>query len=112
MNTGVGYHFLLQRIFPPDPGIELKFLFLAGRFDISFPICWKRKWQPTPVFLPGETHGWRRLMGYSPRGRKESDTTERLNFQLFPICKMGLKIASIPVTGLGGLDISTVPAMQ
>ena len=41
---------------------------------------WRRKWQPTPVFLPGESHGWRSLVGYSPRGRKESDTTERLHF--------------------------------
>ena len=31
---------------------------------------------PLPVFLPGESHGWRSLVGYSPRGRKESDTTE------------------------------------
>ena len=37
-------------------------------------------WQPTPVFLPGESHGRRSLVGYSPRGRKESDTTERLHF--------------------------------
>ena len=43
-------------------------------------IPWRRKWQPTPVFLPGESHGWRSLVGYSPRGRKESDTTERLHF--------------------------------
>ena len=34
----------------------------------------------TPVFLPGESHGRRSLVGYSPRGRKESDTTERLQF--------------------------------
>ena len=33
-------------------------------------------WQPTPVFLPGESHGQRSLMGYSPWGRKESDTSE------------------------------------
>ena len=33
---------------------------------------------PTPVFLPGESHGRRSLVGYSPQGRKESDTTERL----------------------------------
>ena len=46
-------------------------------------ILWRRKWQPTPVFLPGESHGWRSLVGYSPRGRKELDTTERLNFQLW-----------------------------
>ena len=34
----------------------------------------------TPVFLPGESHGWRSLVGYSPRGLKESDTTERIHF--------------------------------
>ena len=39
-------------------------------------ILWRRAWQPTPVFLPGEPHGQRSLAGYSPRGRKESDTTE------------------------------------
>ena len=39
-------------------------------------ICWRRKWQPTPAFLPGESHGQRSLAGCSPRGRKESDTTE------------------------------------
>ena len=33
---------------------------------------WRRKWQPTRVFLPRESHGWRILVGYSPRGRKES----------------------------------------
>ena len=38
-------------------------------------IPWSRKWQPTPVFLPGESHGQRSLAGYSPWGCKESDTT-------------------------------------
>ena len=50
----------------------------------SIPGCgkipWRRKWQPTPVFLPGESHGRRSLVGYSPRGRKESDTIELLHF--------------------------------
>ena len=36
----------------------------------------RRKWQPTPVFLPGESHGGRSLVGYSPRGCKELDTTD------------------------------------
>ena len=35
----------------------------------------KRKWQPTPVFLPGKTYGQRSLVRYSPWGRKDSDTT-------------------------------------
>ena len=39
----------------------------------------RRKWQLTPVFLPGKFHGQRSLAGYSPRGHKESDTSERLN---------------------------------
>ena len=42
-------------------------------------ISWRRKWQPTPVFLPGKSHGQKSLVGYSPWGRKESDTTERLS---------------------------------
>ena len=41
-------------------------------------IPWRRKWQPTPVFFPGESHGQRSLVGYSPWGLKESDMTERL----------------------------------
>ena len=39
-------------------------------------IPWRRAWQPTPVFLPEESHGQRGLAGYSPQGRKESDMTE------------------------------------
>ena len=39
-------------------------------------IPWRREWQPTPVFLPGESHGQRSLAGYSPWGHKELDTTE------------------------------------
>ena len=46
---------------------------------------WGRKWQPTPVFLPGKSHGRRSLVGYSPRGHKESDTTERLHFHFLKL---------------------------
>ena len=42
----------------------------------------EKKWQPTSVFWPGEFHGRRSLVGYSPRGCKESDTTERLDFHV------------------------------
>ena len=38
------------------------------------------KWQPAPALLPGKSCGWRSLIGYSPLGHKESDTTERLHF--------------------------------
>ena len=54
---------------------------------VCFPwvgkIPWRRKWQPTPVFWPGESHGWRSLVGYSPQGCKEFDTTEQPHFTLF-----------------------------
>ena len=43
-----------------------------GRF------LWRRPWQPTPVFLPGESYGQRSLVGYGPQGCKELDTTERM----------------------------------
>ena len=43
-------------------------------------VSWRKKWQPTPVFLPGESHGSRSLAGYSPWGCKKSDTTEGLDF--------------------------------
>ena len=44
---------------------------------------YRRKWQPTPVLLPGKFHGQRSLVGYSPWGCKELDTTERLHFLSF-----------------------------
>jgi len=40
---------------------------------------WRRKWEPTPVFLPGKSHGQRSLEGYSSWGSKESDMTEQLS---------------------------------
>ena len=43
-------------------------------------IPWRRKWQPTPVFLPGESHGRRSVVGYSPWGRKQLDMTKQLHF--------------------------------
>ena len=42
----------------------------------------ERRWQPTPVSLPGKSHGRRSLAGYSPWGCKESDTTEHLTLSL------------------------------
>ena len=53
-----------------------KFIFNYGEIHLT---SWKRAWQPSPVFLPGESHGQRNLVGYGPWRRKESDTTELLN---------------------------------
>ena len=55
--------------------------------DVGFDIWvgkipWSRKWQPTPVLLPRESHGQRSLVGFSPWGHKESDTTEQLTHTL------------------------------
>ena len=46
----------------------------------------RRQWHPTPVLLPGKSHGRRSLVGCSPPGRKESDTTERLHFHFSLSC--------------------------
>ena len=46
----------------------------------------RRQWQPTPVLLPGKSHGRRSLVGCSPWGWEESDTTERLHFHFSLSC--------------------------
>ena len=46
----------------------------------------RRQWHPSPVLLPGKSHGWRSLVGCSPWGREESDTTERLPFHFSLSC--------------------------
>ena len=46
----------------------------------------RRQWHPTPVLFPGKSHGQRGLVGCSPRGRYESDTTERLHFHFSLSC--------------------------
>ena len=48
--------------------------------SLSSMQSWRRQWHPTPVLLPGKSHGRRGLVGCSPWGHKESDTTERLHF--------------------------------
>ena len=54
---------------------------------------WRRQWHPTPVLLPGKSHGQRSLVGCSPWGCKESDTNERLHFHFhFHIYYSGLYI--------------------
>ena len=49
---------------------------------------WRRQWQPTPVLLPGKSHGRRSLVGYSPWGLEESDRTARLHFH-FSLSSIG-----------------------
>ena len=58
-------------------------------------IPWRRKWQPTPVLLPGKFYGWRNLVGYIPWGHKESDMAEWLHFHfsfiVTPVSNPGAK---------------------
>ena len=61
-----------------DPEIVMR---LEGSLDSSQGPVKRPKWHPTPVLLPGRSHGWRSLVGYSPRCRTESDTTERLHLR-------------------------------
>ena len=49
-------------------------------------IPWRRQWHPTPALLPGKSHGQRSLVGYSPWGREDLDTTERLHFYFSLSC--------------------------
>ena len=54
----------------------------------NFPKCYQlgKLWHPTPVLLPGKSHGRRSLVGCSPWGREESDTTEQLHFHISLSC--------------------------
>jgi len=52
----------------------------------DFGLCWRRQWRLTPVLLPGDSHGRRSLVGCSPWGCEELDTTERLPFHFSLSC--------------------------
>ena len=51
----------------------------------------EKKWQPTPVLLPGKSHGWRSVVGYSPWGHKELDMTEWLHYHYHLLSKSMIK---------------------
>ena len=58
-----------------------------SNFTFTFHLHhWRRQWHPTPALLSGKSHGWRSLVGCSPWGREESDTTERLHFHFSLSC--------------------------
>ena len=67
-----------------DRDCSLARLWAAWGQGLDLPVHrrtrWRRQWPPTPVLLPGESQGQRSLVGCSPWGREESDTTERLHF--------------------------------
>ena len=61
---------LVVKNLPANVGDRRDMGLIPGRFP------WRSKWQPTPVFLPGESHGQRSLKGYSPWHHKQQDMTE------------------------------------
>ena len=63
---------LMLKNLPENAGDARDMCLIAG--SIRFP--WRRKWQPSPLFLPGKSHEQRSLANYSPRGRQESETLE------------------------------------
>ena len=66
--------------FPAAQWSTIRLLSRRCRFDPwAGKISWTRKWLPTPVIMPGKSHGQRSLVGYGPWGLKESDLTEQLN---------------------------------
>ena len=79
MNSCLSFSFLTLSLFT-SPHLK-KWNLRRPRFDPWVrKIPWRREWQPTPVFLPGEFHEQRSLAGYSPWGHKELDTSELLTY--------------------------------
>ena len=80
---------VLQAIFSPGASLVVQMVRSLSAMEetwvrsLGWEHPWKRKCLPTPVFLPGESHGQRNLAGYSPCGFKESYTTEWLTFTTF-----------------------------
>ena len=71
-------------LYPNSQTVRICLQYRRPRFNpLVGKIPWRREWQPTPVFLPGESHGQRSLAGYSPWCGKESDMTERLTHTHF-----------------------------
>ena len=69
------------------PGMNYLVSFWVLRYSFLFiNRLLVRQWHPTPVLLPGKSHGWRSLVGYNPWGRYESDTTEQLHFHFSLSC--------------------------
>ena len=64
----------------------LWFSYLLNGYLILILVLRRRQWHPTPVLLPGKSHGRRSLVGCSPRGHEESDMTERLHFHFSLSC--------------------------
>ena len=83
-------------------------------------IPWRREWQSTPAFLPGESHGQRSLVGYSPWSHKDSDTPEWLThthmhrglFYFHFYCTSGGAMVKNPPASAGDeRDVGSIPGL-
>ena len=89
-------HLLLLTLCPPahsyryDCATELccpcRKLRAFNKLTAFLTMPWRRQWHPTPGLLPGQFHGWKSLVGCSPWGHYQSDTTERLHFHFSLSC--------------------------
>ena len=66
--------------------LNILFCYYPKNFWLLYSYFRRRQWHPTPVLLPGKSHGRRSLVGCSPWGHQESDTTERLHFHFLLSC--------------------------
>ena len=70
----------------PNPLLTTILLFVSMNLTTLGTTCWRRRWHPTPVLLPGKSHGQSSLVGCSPWGPYELDVTERLHFHFSLSC--------------------------
>ena len=83
-----------------------------GWEDALEKIPWRRAWQPTPIFLPGECHGQRSLVSYSPWGHKESDTTEWLTHTVLEQGFLGgTRGKNLPANAGNIRDMGSIPGL-
>ena len=66
--------------FPKEHGVDCGLVLYVIYYVKLYSFHRRRQWQPTTVLLPGNSHGWRSLVGCGPWGCKELDTTEQLHF--------------------------------
>ena len=93
------FSWILRQLSNNLPSIKTLFIMLllsSSLVPLSVNI-WRRQWHPTPVLLPGKSHGRRSLVGCSPWGRWGSDTTERLHFWFFTFMYWRRKWQPTPV---------------
>ena len=92
LETVQSFLLVLHNCFTPSVNVYMISLFEAvlspNRVDNNLMRCRvrRKRWHPTPVLLPGKSDGWRSLVGCSPWGREESDTTEGLHFHFLLSC--------------------------